>query len=80
MSTTIENREAEFGDVTIERPAAGQPHKGKVFAAVQPMRTTSHFSVAAQSLNSSQKVIPAISSKRLTMKSVGRQQASVKLS
>ena len=36
MSTTIENKETEFGNVIIERPAAGQPHKGKVLAAVQP--------------------------------------------
>ena len=36
MSTTIENKETELGNVIIERPAAGQPHKGKVLAAVQP--------------------------------------------
>ena len=36
MSTTIENKETEFGNVTIERSVAGQPHKGKVLAAVQP--------------------------------------------
>lgn len=36
MSTTIESKETEFGNVIIERPVTGQPHRGKVLAAVQP--------------------------------------------
>ncbi|MCZ6774088.1 MAG: PIG-L family deacetylase [Proteobacteria bacterium] len=35
MATTIEEKETGVGDVIVERAVAGEPHKGKVLAAVQ---------------------------------------------
>ena len=74
MSTTIENKETEFGNITIERPEEGQPYKGKVLAAVQPHADDIPLFCGGTIAKFIAEGYPATSSRQPTMRSADRHQ------